>query len=353
MSKKEKIVYIVHAVDTEGPLKEDLKANFERLKEYFNIKIKPNKKNLKSLQDKKIKLNGRENEIAEIFKKKEITYLENWNDLEKEINYICNNNFRDKLRDSFGNKWVFSWFLLQHFGFKGKNPRYRDIGFSKVFDKYKKIISKKNNKNDRIFFHYHAPSISGDYHRAGSTYLNSNHLFEILCRLLIERNYFPSVFRAGHITERADLNFFLEQWIPFDLSNGSNLNDNYFHQTGSRFGDWRRAPKTWIPYSPSLNDYQSIGNLNRYIGRCLSIVSRDHKITDKDIFLAFQNAEKYNASLLSFSSHDFRVMRDDINKTYHKIIKISKKFKDVKFKFTDGLNAFRHVLKKKMIKKLI
>ena len=121
MSKKEKIVYIVHAVDTEGPLKEDLKANFERLKEYFNIKIKPNKKNLKSLQDKKIKLNGRENEIAEIFKKKEITYLENWNDLEKEINYICNNNFRDKLRDSFGNKWVFSWFLLQISGLKEKS----------------------------------------------------------------------------------------------------------------------------------------------------------------------------------------------------------------------------------------
>ena len=54
MSKKEKIVYIVHAVDTEGPLKEDLKANFERLKEYFNIKINPIKKILNPYKIKKL-----------------------------------------------------------------------------------------------------------------------------------------------------------------------------------------------------------------------------------------------------------------------------------------------------------
>ena len=132
---RNKVVYIVHAIDTEGPLKEDLNATFERLTEYFNIKIKPSKKNLKLLQNKKINLDGKESEIAEIIKKKEINYLEKWSDLEKEINYICNNKFRARLKDSFGNKWVYSWFLLQHFGFKGKNPRYRDLGFSKVFDR--------------------------------------------------------------------------------------------------------------------------------------------------------------------------------------------------------------------------
>ena len=35
-----KIVYIVHAVDTEGPLYESLKAKFEKIKNIFGITTK-------------------------------------------------------------------------------------------------------------------------------------------------------------------------------------------------------------------------------------------------------------------------------------------------------------------------
>ena len=38
--KKNKTVYIVHAVDTEGPLYESTKATFKRIEELFNIKFK-------------------------------------------------------------------------------------------------------------------------------------------------------------------------------------------------------------------------------------------------------------------------------------------------------------------------
>ena len=44
---KKKIVYIVHCVDTEGPLYESFSAKFERIKEVFNVNIKPTLKNLK------------------------------------------------------------------------------------------------------------------------------------------------------------------------------------------------------------------------------------------------------------------------------------------------------------------
>ena len=33
------------------------------------------------------------------------------------------------------------------------------------------------------------------------------------------RGWFPSVFRAGFQAERPDSNLFLEQWIPFDMTN--------------------------------------------------------------------------------------------------------------------------------------
>ena len=46
-------VYVVHAIDTEGPINETLKATFERLDEILGIKLKPTRKNLIKLRQKK------------------------------------------------------------------------------------------------------------------------------------------------------------------------------------------------------------------------------------------------------------------------------------------------------------
>ena len=340
------IVYIVHCIDTEGPLDEKLDAFFERIEESFSLKIKPTKKNLNLILEKKLNLNGLEDDVIKVFNSKETGFLKNWTELDKELKIITSKKFRSNFLDSFGNPCIYNWFVLQHYGFIGKNPRSRDVGFSNIYDKYHKLVNSNNSCiNDRIYFHYHAPPISGDYHRAGSSFLNSSHLYDVLSRLLIERNWFPSAFRAGHITERPDLNFFLEQWIPFDFSNGSNSNDQYFHQDASRFGDWRHASKSWQPYHPSLNNYQKKGNLNRWIARCLSMGSRDHQISKTDIDKAFKEAINFNSSILSFFNHDFRNMRDDIIRTYSLINEVSKKFPKVKFKFVNAVNAFRHKLK--------
>ena len=66
MSKKKRTVYIVHCVDTEGPLYESLKAKFERIKDVFNIKVKPSIDNLHKLKSKKIPLHGKENDVAKL-----------------------------------------------------------------------------------------------------------------------------------------------------------------------------------------------------------------------------------------------------------------------------------------------
>ncbi len=57
----EKIVYIVHAIDTEGPLYESLQGTFERLKDLFGItSLEPTLENLEKLKLGKIELNGLE-----------------------------------------------------------------------------------------------------------------------------------------------------------------------------------------------------------------------------------------------------------------------------------------------------
>lgn len=51
---KKPILHIVHCIDTEGPLDEDLQATFERLKYIFGIHLKPTRENLNLIQLKKL-----------------------------------------------------------------------------------------------------------------------------------------------------------------------------------------------------------------------------------------------------------------------------------------------------------
>ena len=47
-----KDVYIVHCIDTEGPLYESIDASFERLKEIFGIELEATVENLRKIQNK-------------------------------------------------------------------------------------------------------------------------------------------------------------------------------------------------------------------------------------------------------------------------------------------------------------
>ena len=78
--------------------------------------------------------------------------------------------------------------------------------------------------------------------------LHSPHLVGILARKLLERSWFPSVYRPGFHTIRPDSHWFLEQWFPFDYSNQSTDEDiDQPDLADGRFGDWRPPPPTAVP----------------------------------------------------------------------------------------------------------
>ncbi len=53
-------VYVVHCLDTEGPLHESLAATFERIREVFHIELEPDADLLRRLQEGKVNLGGAE-----------------------------------------------------------------------------------------------------------------------------------------------------------------------------------------------------------------------------------------------------------------------------------------------------
>lgn len=337
---KHKILYVVHCVDTEGPLSETLDATFERLDSIFNIKLAPTKDNLTSLQNKKINLAGREDAVAKCFAPHLLKYNANWLELEQMLDDLLSSTFRKQYPDDFANGWVYSWHCMDHVGYLD-NPRHKDVGYGNVFKFYKSKLLEFGSTQDEINWHFHPLSLTRNPIQAATSYVNSyDVLLQILCRRILEDNWFPVVNRPGFHSERPDSHAFLEQWIPFDYANQvcDEVQDQPDLSIG-RFGDWSRAPNTWRGYHPSHDDYQEVGACRRMIFRCLNIGTRFRSLTENHVREAFMEARAKDAAILSFANHDYRDMRPDVNQVRTMLRNVKSEFPDVSIKYAGAEDA--------------
>ncbi len=350
-----KVVYIVHAVDTEGPLYESLEATFTRLKEIFAIDMKPSYENLDKLRKKEFNLNGKEEIVAKVLDPSLLSYNDSWDKIDNMLANIMSAEFRNKMVDSFGGGWIYNWFCVDHVGYE-VNPRRRDMGYHNIYDRYIEFIDKYNAHMDSIHWHFHPMSTYKEAHRCATSFENSSHLHQILCRRILERNYFPSVFRAGFHAERPDSNWFLEQWIPFDCTNIALENEDAVtlqdDLRDGRLGDWRRAPSDWSIYNPDYYDYQKRGSCKRYIARGLNINTRLANINEYEVKKAFRRADQGKPTFMGVINHDFRNMAKEVDLVRELISKAAKEFPEVKFKFSEVKEAFNAVVHDGKYKKL-
>ena len=173
-------VLVVHCVDTEGPIGGDVRRRPDGSKEF----------------------------------------MDNWADIKASLHELTCDDFRNKNTDSSGNPYVYNWFIMDHYGFEN-NPRGRTLGIHKIWNKYEKFYKKIKIK-DNFYFHHHPLSFSkSTLHCSTHFFNNQSIIYEILNRKLVDKLWFPSVFRPGFHTIRPDSHWFLEQFIPFDYSNQS------------------------------------------------------------------------------------------------------------------------------------
>ena len=343
----EKTLYVVHCVDTEGPLNETLGATFERLKHIFHLDLKPSKETLVKLQNGEIDLNGKEESVKTTLDPHFLNYKNSWPLIDELFNDCMSDEFRKNYKDSFGNGWIYNWHCVDHVDFE-LNPRGREIGYHKIFDYVSKKLKETNSNQDGLHFHYHPHPMVKHAHLCATRWLGpTDKLFQILSRRIIDRNWFPAVNRPGFQVTRPDSHWFLEQFIPFDYANLSIEDEEHsdqFDLSAGRSGDWRRAPLTWAPYHPSHEDYQIKGNCNRWISRCLNIGTRFANINIKEIERAFKEVDEGKNVVLSFADHDFRDLRKDVKQAHEMITKVQKNFPNIKFKFSEASQAMREAL---------
>ena len=337
---KRPILHIVHCIDTEGPLDEDIYATFERLEYIFNIKLKPSIENLKAIQQKKIDLSGLEDQVAKAFSPEILNYNRNWSDISKMLNVALSKDFRNKITDDFENGWVYSWHCMDHITCFD-NPRHKDFGYGNIFRYYKNKLEETNSTQDEINWHYHPLSLTKNPTHTASSYLNNySDLLKILCRRIIDDSWFPIVNRPAFHTERPDSHSFLENWIPFDYANQSLTGiQDQFELTNGRFSDWSRASKSWRGYNPSHHDYQTEGNCNRLIFRILNVGTRHRALKTEHFHEAFSEARQYGQAILAFADHDYRNITKDVEKVRDMLTSVKTMYGDVDVKFSGAEEA--------------
>ena len=344
------IVYIVHHVDTEGPLNEPISELFDRIEHTlgFDLNLQPSRENLQRLLGGSIKTIDKDiiKGIGEIISPHMINFNTSWYEVDKMLKKILSNDFRNTILDSYGNGWIFNWHIMDHVGFI-TNERRRDLGYLNIFNHYEEILKNTNSNRDGIHWHFHPIPFFREAHIAANSYENSFYeLHQILCRRLIEKSWFPRVNRAGFHTIRPDSNWFLEQWIPFDASNQSKKEPLGYQRDAKtgRFGDWKNAPDDWSIYHPDLYDWRKVGNANRFISRALNLKLWYRAINEGEIEKAFNKAQIDGRCYLGISNHDFRDMSIEIDEFREMLLRVSKKYPDIAYKFSEAIDAFRNVL---------
>lgn len=338
-------VYIVHCVDTEGPLYQDFSVPFQMINEMYGLSIEPTEENLYKLQNQLLPLGGHEEDAAIIMDPHRIKFQGDWTEIEDTLNVITAEEFRRVLPDSNGDGWKYSWFCMDHVGFTGDNPRRRDAGFHKIYDRYKKMVDEQK-KGDIVEFHFHPIAHYGNFNDSGITFWRGDVLNEILCRDIIDRQFFPTAFRPGFHTERPDSNWFLEQWIPFDYGNQSGFDGSgQPDMDAGRFGDWRGASEKWYPYHPSHDDYRKKGCCRRWITRCLNMYARARQLEMYHVEEAFKQAELGKDAILAFTGHDYKDIVYEINRVRELIREVSCKYPGVSFEYQDAITAYRKCMK--------
>lgn len=345
------IVYIVHTIDTEGPLYESIEVKFERLRELFGIEdISPSYLNLEKLSKGEIDLGDKTELIKQVLQSHKASTLGSWPEIQEMLGRVCSKEFRNHLPDTDGNGWVYNWYCMDHVGY-GVNPRKRDMGYHNIHDYYAALIKSQPDYRDTLEFHFHPVSTYREAHRCGTHYLRTGDLYKILCRRIIDRDFFPSGYRAGFQAERPDSHWFLEQFIPFDMSNMATDDtsdiDSAVDFRNGRSGNWRKAPSDWSVYRPCHDDYQLEGHCRRLIGRALNLRSRIAGMTQVEMDRAFSRAQEGKDTLVGLCSHDWRDLQPEVEAAYEMLEVSKRKYPEVQFKYSGADDAFRAQLNAK------
>jgi hypothetical protein len=262
---------------------------------------------------------------------------------------------RNMFLDSDSGRVKFTWFGLTHEAYLFSTSQSGTV----VFDELNRYDDRMKEVGDMVGWHYHhadwnnpkdTSANAGCWKQSltfnGTAYMHGSDIElaeQMVAMLILDKGYYPSVFRAGWTWESSDFSVWLDDVVPFDFSNTAPLTSSMPHSmrdtSGGRY-DWSKAPSDWTYYHPDSADYQKAGHLKRTMFRCFP----GHKSIDLNFFEAFKKAKAGENVLVGAYVHSFDDIAQFCRITTSTLRNTAQSFFGIRYKFVTALEGARMVL---------
>lgn len=209
---------------------------------------------------------------------------------------VMDPTFRAQFKDSYGQSMKMTWWMMAGNIFRFATNR--NIPVPNIMTLY--LMKKYHGENakalgDEITMHYHTFAWT-DYNKDGLYYWNQAKNFTeckddfkvTLAQFLLEENTFPVSFRSGwHYMDNEWQNY-LDRLAPYSLHNDYPAVRTSVSEPIDNVYDWSKASKEFVPFHPSLTNYQLPGDARGWNTRSIYMASISQAQMD-DIFLKAKN----------------------------------------------------------------
>ncbi len=263
---------------------------------------------------------------------------------------VINESYRANLRDSFGRTMPLTWWM--HSGNVFRHADNNDVPLANTIAMH---LMKRHHGStiarlgDELTLHYHTWDWT-DENGDGRFYWNQAHSFAqcredfdiTLCHYLLEEEVFPVSFRSGwHYMDNL-WQAYLDELLPFCLHNAYPGKHIDLEEPTDNDYDWSQSSAEWVPFHPSLQNYQLAGSAKSWNVRCLYMGSVSQSAMDK----MFSNAAAGKDQLACLWSHlpetDFP---DQITRAHAIIVEASRRYPGVRFHYMTAIAAMQAWLK--------
>lgn len=254
--------------------------------------------------------------------------------------------FRSQFKDSYGTPMKMTWWMMA-----GNMYHYAtntNVPVPNIMTLY--LIKKYHGEQvpllgDELSLHFHTFAWT-DYNQDGTFFWNQAKSFTecredfdvTMAQFLLEENVYPVSFRSGwHYMDNAWQNL-LDGLVPYSLHNDYPAKRNSAEEPIDNVYDWSRASNEYVPYQPSLTDYQVPGNGNSWNTRSRFMGS----VRQSDMDSIFAKASRGVDQVPCFWAHlpeaDFPQNMKRIDSLAHAS---AAKYPAVKFKYCTAVEAMQ------------
>lgn len=233
--------------------------------------------------------------------------------------------FRNSMTDSYGQTVKFTWWMMM--GNIFRRATNDNIPLANTMTLY--LMKKYHGEavrafGDELSTHYHT-FVWSDYDGDGKPWWNEAHSFTesredfdvTLAEALLEENHFPVSFRSGWHYMDNDWQRYLDSLLPFSMHNDWPAKRTTTVEPIDNVYDWSQAPSTWIPFHPSLENYQVPGDAHGWELRSKHIGSIDSTIMEQIFVQAANGTDQVACFWGHLPETDFLDNMQKINRLAH------------------------------------